>query len=199
MSYLKKVLCEVLIWIDFIGSCLPGRIGRVLRRLLIRSRVGSVGKAADIGVGVEILGASNISMGDSVSIMKFSSLYAQDRATLEIGSNVSMNSNVSISANQGKISIGDFVLIGQNVVIRASNHNFNDVSLPIMDQGHSEGGVVIIENDCWIGANAVIVGGVRIGRGSVVGAGSVVTKDVKPFSVVGGVPAKLLRSRLERS
>jgi galactoside O-acetyltransferase len=86
------------------------------------------------------------------------------------------------------------VLIAQNVVLRASDHEYSDIDIPINQQGHT-GGQIIIGNDCWIGANAVIARNVKIGDHSIVAAGAVVTKDVEPFAIVGGVPAKLIRKR----
>ena len=120
-------------------------------------------------------------------------LYAED-AVLKIGDNFSMNTNSCLVANGGRIYIGDNVLIAQNVVVRAANHNHDSVDIPIKDQGH-KGGAIHIEDGVWIGANSVIVTDVTIGKHSIVGAGAVVTKDVMPFTIVGGVPAKLIRHR----
>jgi acetyltransferase-like isoleucine patch superfamily enzyme len=80
------------------------------------------------------------------------------------------------------------------VSIYAENHLFDDPELNIKEQGVKRE-FVKIEDDCWIAANTVILAGVTIGRGSVIAAGSVVTKDVPPYSIVGGVPAKVIKSR----
>jgi len=90
--------------------------------------------------------------------------------------------------------IGDNCSIASNCVLRASNHNFNNLDIPIREQGHSYG-EIILEDDIWISANCVVTANTKIGKGSVIGAGSVVTKDVEPYSVVGGVPAKLIKKR----
>jgi galactoside O-acetyltransferase len=87
------------------------------------------------------------------------------------------------------------VLIGPNTVIRASNHNYNRVDIPIRDQGHS-GGKIVIEDDVWIGSNAVITPDVVIGKGAIVGAGAVVVHDVSPYDIVGGVPAVTIGKRM---
>lgn len=89
----------------------------------------------------------------------------------------------------GPVTIGDNVIMAQHVVISGLNHNYTDPALPISRQGVSVKAVVI-EDDCWIGANAVITSGVTVGKHSVVAAGSVVTRDVPPFSVVAGNPAR---------
>jgi acetyltransferase-like isoleucine patch superfamily enzyme len=94
----------------------------------------------------------------------------------------------------GGISIGKNVLIGPHVIIHSSNHNYNDPDKPIKMQGHTKKPVVI-EDDCWIGANAVILAGVHLGYGSVVGAGSVVTHDVPAYCVAVGNPAHIIKVR----
>ena len=114
---------------------------------------------------------------------------------LTIGNRVALNANVYINAcSGGTIRIGDDVIVGPNVVMRASDHAFDDVTRPMRDQGHTAG-VIVIDDDVWLGANVTVVGGVRIGRGAVVAAGAVVSKDVEPYTIVGGVPARLIRRR----
>jgi acetyltransferase-like isoleucine patch superfamily enzyme len=92
----------------------------------------------------------------------------------------------------GPVSIGSHVNLAQGVVVTALNHNFADVSLRIDEQGVSTS-AVSIGDDVWIGANAVVLPGVSIGSHSVVAAGAVVTKDVAPNTLVGGVPARELK------
>lgn len=92
----------------------------------------------------------------------------------------------------GPVTIGNNVIMAQHVVISGLNHDYTDPELPVSRQGVSVKPVVI-EDDCWIGANAVITSGVTIGKHAVVAAGSVVTKDVPPFSVVAGNPARLVK------
>ena len=92
----------------------------------------------------------------------------------------------------GPVTIGSHVNLAQGITVTALNHNFADTSLRIDEQGVSTKPVTI-EDDVWVGANAVILPGVTVGRHAVIAAGAVVTKDVPPFSVVGGVPAKVLK------
>lgn len=174
---------------------LPGRIGRLIRHWVLKLALKQCGRNVRIDMGVCITGWRNISLGDNVSIMRHSSLYAHDGA-LRIGSNVSINSNCCIApANGGSVLIGDNVLIAQNVVIRAADHGHESIDIPIIRQGH-RGGEIVIEEDVWIAANAVILRDVTIGAHSIVGAGAVVTRDVEAHSVVGGVPARLIRKRI---
>lgn len=92
----------------------------------------------------------------------------------------------------GPVEIGSDVIIAQNVVMSGLNHGYEDVEMPIRLQPVSTGAIVI-EDECWIGANSVITAGTRIGKHSVVAGGSVVTKDVPPYSIVAGNPAKVIR------
>lgn len=91
--------------------------------------------------------------------------------------------------------MGKYIMMGPEVIILPKNHNFSDVSIPMMIQGYQETKQVIIENNVWIGARCVILPGVKIGKGSIIAVGSVVTKDIELFSIVAGVPAKLVRKR----
>lgn len=92
----------------------------------------------------------------------------------------------------GPVTIGSHVNLAQGITVTALNHNFEDSDKRIDEQGVSTA-PVIIEDDIWIGANAVILPGVTIGNHSVVAAGAVVTKDIPPHSLVAGVPAKIIK------
>lgn len=99
----------------------------------------------------------------------------------------------SVIRGQGGVTIGDRVYTSPFTQIIAVNHVFDDPTRPFVDQGITAQGI-IIEDDVWLGAGAVITDGVRVGCGSVVAAGAVVTHDVPPHSVVGGVPARVLKT-----
>lgn len=92
----------------------------------------------------------------------------------------------------GPVIIGNHVNLAQGITVTALNHNFEDSKKRIDEQGVSTSAVVI-EDDIWIGANAVVLPGVTIGHHSVVAAGAVVTKDIPPHSLVAGVPAKVIK------
>jgi acetyltransferase-like isoleucine patch superfamily enzyme len=87
-------------------------------------------------------------------------------------------------------------MISPRVSIYAENHNFQNPDVIMKDQGVTRQKVTI-EDDCWIASNSIILAGVTVGKGSVIGAGSVVTKDVPAFSIVAGNPAKIIKSRLQ--
>ena len=116
-------------------------------------------------------------------------------AQICIGNNVGLNYNVMVNADcGGSIQIGDDVSIGPYTVMRASNHNFERIDIPIKVQKHVPG-TIVIENNVWIGAHVVILPNVKIGHATVIGAGSIVTKDIPPFSVAAGNPARIIKSR----
>lgn len=112
-----------------------------------------------------------------------------------IGANVYINSGTVIYSANG-VWIGNDVLIGPNCNIVPVNHNIADRNLPIRLQGYpqSKGGITI-EDDVWLAANVTILDGVRIGKGAVVGAGSVVTKNIDPYSINLGTPSKKVGNR----
>lgn len=112
---------------------------------------------------------------------------------LVIGDDVDLAQGVLITTSGG-VEIGDRTLIGYRTQILSRNHVIPPVGQRIFDAGH-EGQGVVIGPDVWIGANCVILPGVEIGEGAVVAAGAVVTKNVEPNSIVGGVPAKLIKMR----
>lgn len=117
------------------------------------------------------------------------------RGKIEIGDRVSMNSNVVVDAcDDGFIKIGNDVLIGPNVVIRASNHVYSPPYRPINQQGHT-GGAIIVQDDVWIASNVVVVPNVTIGAHSVISSCSLVSHDVEPWTVVGGVSATVIKRR----
>ena len=96
---------------------------------------------------------------------------------------------------QGNVFIGNHVMMGPEVYIYTQNHCFDRTDITMDQQGFSEEKPVVIEDDVWIGSRVTILPGVTIGKGSVVGASAVVSKDVPPYSVVAGNPAKVVKTR----
>lgn len=94
----------------------------------------------------------------------------------------------------GPITIGNDVMMANFIIIETTNHVISDISTPIRLQDVTKSPVEI-DNDVWIGNRVVILPGVKIGKGSVLASGSVVTEDIEPYSIVGGVPARLIRKR----
>ena len=161
-----------------------------------------IGRDTIIEDGVEIncLSIDGIKFGDRVTIGKYAIIRPSNIYGGPIGEGLVMGNNSNIGPYNyigcsGKITIGNNVMLAPRVSIYAENHVFENPNITIKAQGVTKMNVVI-EDDCWIAANAIILAGVTIGKGSVVAAGSVVNEDVPAFSVVAGVPARVIKSRL---
>ncbi|MDY3243109.1 MAG: acyltransferase [Candidatus Limiplasma sp.] len=105
-------------------------------------------------------------------------------------------SGIGINASIGEQThIGSDVMMGPDCVIYTRNHRFDRLDIPMREQGYGPVEPVEIGDDCWIGGRVTILPGVHVGNGAVIAAGAVVTKDVPPYAVVGGVPAKIIYNR----
>ncbi len=140
--------------------------------------------------GIKIGRSCTIGSGTSI---RPSSYYGGDRGEgLVLGNRTAIGINSYIGCS-GYIEIGDDVIIGPHLTIISENHNYSDRKIKIKDQGVKRDNIKI-DNDVWIGCNVTILAGVNIGGGSVIAAGSVVTKSFPPNSLIGGVPAKLIKT-----
>ena len=115
-----------------------------------------------------------------------------DGSLVEIGDNSGLGVNCFLD---GPCKIGNNVMMGPDVIILTSNHRFDNIDIPMILQGNTPSKPVLINDDVWIGARAIILPGVTVGKGSVVGAGAVMTKDVPRYVIVAGNPAKIIRYR----
>ncbi len=137
-----------------------------------------------------------IEIGDGTFIMHGAVLHVYNfrdlpHAFIRIGQD-SLIGEYNVLRGQGGITIGDRVYTAPLVQILAVNHVYSDPTRPIIEQGITAEGITI-EDDVWIGAGAIITDGVTIGRGAVIAAGAVVTQDVPPHTVVGGIPARTIK------
>ena len=152
-------------------------------------------------VTIDALSKSGITLGNNVTIAKYTTIQCTG-VIRSLGEGLIVGDNSAIGAYsfigaQGGIKIGANVIMGPRVSFHAENHNYADPLIPIRLQGESRQGI-FVEDDCWIGANSIILDGVCIGQGTVVAAGSVVTKNMPPFTIIGGVPARVLKQRQAR-
>lgn len=97
------------------------------------------------------------------------------------------------------VEMGNYVMIGPELLITGIDHRFDEPGVAVIFSGRPAPQDCVIEDDVWIGARAILLKGVRIGRGAVVAAGAVVTKDVPPYTIVGGVPARPIRQRFDEA
>lgn len=161
---------------DYLVNCIVGLLPSTPITNRFKSRL-MVLRGARVGKRVKIL--------TGVSIDRF--------AHLKIGDDASIASNVLI-LGVGGVKIGNRTMIGHGSKLVTTGHNIPDGRRPMRFSGASVGKITI-EKDVWIGVQAVILPDVLIGEGAIVAAGAVITKDVPPFAVVGGVPARLIRMR----
>ena len=141
-----------------------------------------------------LLGKKQAQIGKNTNIHP--TVFLREARNIIIGDNCYFNHGNILTGGHGdgKLIIGNNVLTGPYVCFFVANHNYENLEIPINAQGYYEDDI-IIGNDVWIGAGAVITGGVNIGIGSVIGAGSIVTHSIPPYSIAVGAPAKVIRSR----
>lgn len=171
-------------WALYDGSVAPGRAARLAE---LAERPGyAVDPAAFVADGAHVV-ASRFSIG----ARSFVATGCRVRGEVSIGADSSLNAGV---VTIGRVTIGDAVRIAGSAVLVGENHVFADPDTPIMDQGVTSEGIVV-GDDVWIGSHVSVLDGVTIGAHSVVAAGAVVTADVEPYSIVGGVPARRIGDR----
>ena len=165
----------------FLGLCVTkmGSLGLYLKREYQKSCFKKIGKGTYIGKNC-IFTPKNIEIGDDTYI----------------------GPNCVFQSSYGTIQIGSHVMFGPGVHIHGGNHRFNEIGRYIKDASlkrQGDDGKIVIEEDCWIGANAIILSNVTIGKGTVIGAGSIVTKDVPQYSIYTGAPACKVRERFSKN
>ncbi len=162
-----------------------------------REDFASIGENVIIEEGVLVFEAKHISIGSNVYIGHHAILRGYDRSEMIIGDDTWIGQFCYMNS-AGGVEIGSRVGIGPGVKIMSSKHGEEGRDVPILLCDLEFAGVVI-EDDCDIGMGAIVLPGVTVGRGSQVGAGAVVTKDVPPYAVVAGVPARKIRERPDRA
>jgi acetyltransferase-like isoleucine patch superfamily enzyme len=160
-------------------------------RIILNSRVRLHG-----GVRIQCSGQQGeVLLQDQVMLDRGVDINSCENGQIEIGREAYVAPYTCI-AGPGSVYIGEYCLIASHCGIYANNHIFTDRSRPITLQGVTTEGIVI-EDDCWLGTGVKVLDGVRIGRGCVIGAGAVVTKNIPPYSIAVGIPAKVIGTRGE--
>jgi len=158
-----------------------------------RDDFASIGENVVFEDGALVIEAKHISIGSNVYIGHYAVLRGYDRNEMVIGDDTWIGQFCYINS-AGGVTIGSRVGIGPGVKIMSSKHSEEGRKVPVLLCDLEFAGVVV-EDDCDIGMGAIILPGVTVGHGSQVGAGAVVTKDVQPYAVVAGVPARKIRER----
>jgi len=198
----------------------PGALGIALRRALYRSLFRRMGRGVILGKGLTIRHPSKISIGDRAAIDDYCALDARgdENAAITIGDGVIISRNTILRTKNGTISLGAGCNIGSNChlssisslrvgenllmasfcfVTAGGHHSFDRTDVPISAQGMVSRGGVSIGRDVWIGAHVTILDGVRIGDNAIIGACSMVNRDIPPYAIAYGIPAKAVRDRRE--
>lgn len=189
-----------------------------IRGLLLKNFFKHSGKKIRIGSRTRIANKKNIQLGENVIIQDNVQIIVGKNQSLKIGNKSKIGSYSIIKCDfskektgfscgenfgcgdfcffgcAGGIKIGDNVIMGQSVRFHAQNHNYKEKSIPIREQGTTEVGITI-GTDCWIGSGVTILDGVHIGNGCVLGANSLINKNVPDYSVVVGNPMKIITKR----
>lgn len=195
-----------------------GLLGLFFRQLTYPMLFRKYGAKTTIGTGVQLKQSRRISIGKvciiddlvnlSVRGSEESEIVVEDRSFVGRGTELkvrngrifidsfsSIGSNCRISIENGSIEIGKYVFVAAYCYIGGGNHKTDRIDIPIAHQGFESKGGVEIGDDVWIGANCVIADGVKIGKGSVIGACSYVNRDIPDYSIAFGIPAKVHKSR----
>jgi acetyltransferase-like isoleucine patch superfamily enzyme len=216
VEFFHFLMYEILTF--FLGP-LPGGAGFFLRKKFYPRLFRNVGKGLIIGRNVVIRHPDKITLGDNVTIddnclldargagpngmvledgviINRNCMIQAKSGPIRIGRRTSLGSN-SVVVSLGGIDFGEAVLAAGGIYISAGGYNFDDPEVPIMDQGAYTKGPITIGARSWLGTCAIVLDGVKIGAGAVIGAGSVVTKDISENSVAVGVPAKVIKPSAE--
>lgn len=151
----------------------------------------SIGKGCSLGANVRVTGKAKIYLGNRVAIRD--NVLIAGNGVFEVGDGTAINESSIITCME-KVAIGKDCMLAPYVYILDVDHEFGSKNQPISKQGYKVNPVKI-GDDVWIGAQCIITKGVNIGDGSIVAANSVVTNDIAPYTIVGGSPAKIMKSR----
>jgi acetyltransferase-like isoleucine patch superfamily enzyme len=175
------------------------KVGNRLREHYLRSRFGSFGKNAIIMKPCMLTNPHYIEIEDNVFIREYSRIEAINfdgrqhfNPVLKIRKGAHIEQFFHVGACE-YVEIGENVLIAGRVYISDHNHRFTEIDKPVLAQGIEPGGKVIIEENAWLGEGCVILPGVTVGKNAIIGSNAVVTKDVPPYSIAVGIPAKVIK------
>lgn len=142
---------------------------------------------------LEALREGRLEVGEGVLFEPNVWITAPGRARVRIGAGTFLNQGVMVASHE-MVEIGEHCMLANGCFVSDASHRYNDPDRPVPWQGFTSKGPTRIGANCWLGAHVVVTSGVSIGERCVVGAGSVVTHDIPPFSIAAGAPARVLRS-----
>lgn len=171
---------------------------RAVYTALVRRQFAAWGERSHIHFPAKLIAPHLVRVGDRVTISEHAWLNAKDdrgdaAPTLTIGDGTYIGRFVQINAWR-QVVIENDVLIADRVFISDADHNYENIGVPILLQGDGFKGSVVLRQGCWLGIGVVVMPGVTVGRNAVAAANAVVTADVPDYSVVGGIPARVIKS-----
>lgn len=169
--------------------------GRICYTLQLMARVRDMDASVQCDGPVAVSGTSAITIGSRCRLGAHTELQTNESGRIILGSDIRINRGCTI-VSYARVTIGDFAIIGEYVTIRDANHGTQPHE-PMRFQPHVSKPIVI-GGDVWIGRGACILPGVKIGNGAVIGANSVVTRDIPEFSIAAGIPAQVIRQRQQQ-
>lgn len=199
-------------------SPIPGALGFVLRKIFFPRLFKSTGKGVVFGKNMTVRHPNKVEIGDNVVFDDNTVIDAkgEDNKGIKIGNNIIIGRNTIISCKGGDIEIGDYTNIGPNnslisesilrigkyvftaghtYIVAGGNHSYERRDIPIWFQPSKSKGGIILEDDIWIGASSTILDGVKIEKGSIIGAASLVNKSIPPYSIAIGIPVDIIKKR----
>ncbi len=202
---------------NFLFGNLSGALGYVTRKWSYKKLFKSTGGGIILGKGIVLRHPKKVTLGNRVAIDDYvlidasgageDGIFLDDDVIISrncviqgkiggvsIGKKTDLGCNTILSSSGG-ISIGNSVLIAGNCYIGGGRYITDRLDIPMMEQGVFTRGTITIQDDVWLGASAVVLDGVKIGKGCIVGAGAVVTKDLPDYAIAAGVPAKIIKMR----
>ncbi|MCI5120188.1 MAG: acyltransferase [Candidatus Electrothrix sp. AUS4] len=207
-------------WCQFLAP-IPGALGMVLRKIFWPALFGSCGKGCMFASGITLRQPGRIHLGDAVVLSEGCILdgrHGTEPVSIRFGNNVMLSNDVMISCKDGTVSIGDNCGINARTIIQSTNncpvyigpdcivgqqcflvgggsYNIDRLDIPMREQGIRADGGVHLEEDVWLGGNVTVLGGVTMGKGSVAGAGAILTRSVAAYTISVGAPAQVVKNR----
>jgi galactoside O-acetyltransferase len=207
-------------WCQLLGP-VPGALGMALRKLFWPAMFGSCGKGSMFASGITLRQPGRIHLGEDVVLSEGCILdgrHGTEPVSIRLGNNVILSNDVMISCKNGTVSIGDNCGLNARTIVQSTNncpvvigpdciigqqcfivgggsYNFDRLDIPIRKQGIRADGGVCLEEDVWLGGNVTVLGGVKMGKGSVAGAGALLTRSVAAYTISLGVPAQVIKKR----
>ncbi|MCI5207398.1 MAG: acyltransferase [Candidatus Electrothrix sp. ATG2] len=207
-------------WCQLLGP-IPGALGMALRKVFWPAMFGSCGKGCMFASGIILRHPGRIHLGDAVIISEGCILdgrHGTESVSLRLGNNVILSNDVMISCKNGTVSIGENCGLNARTIVQSTNncpveigpdciigqqcflvgggsYHFDQLDIPIREQGIRADGGVCLAEDVWLGGNVTVLGGVKMGKGSVAGAGALLTRSVDAYTVSLGAPARVIKNR----